>query len=105
MVTWHCVKGVQIRGFFWSVFFRIWIESGDLLRKFTYLVQICKNTDQKKLRIRIFGFLDLLHNVFSAKLQIQTLALCTSGAYSHKSYKIDRSGFPFHVLIIKLPRL
>ena len=39
-------------GFFWSVFFRIWIESGDLLRKFTYLVQICKNTDQKKLRIR-----------------------------------------------------
>ena len=30
----HCVKSVQIRGFFWSVFSRIRTEYGDLLRKF-----------------------------------------------------------------------
>ena len=30
----HCVKSVQIRVFFWSVFSRIRTEYGDLLRKF-----------------------------------------------------------------------
>ena len=28
----HCVKSVQIRSFFWSVFSCIWTEYGDLLR-------------------------------------------------------------------------
>ena len=35
--TWtslHCVKSVQIRKFFWSVFFCIWTKYGDLLSVF-----------------------------------------------------------------------
>ena len=47
----QCVKSVQIRNFFWSVFSCIWTEYDDLLRKFLYSVQVQKNTDQKKLRI------------------------------------------------------
>ena len=38
----HCVKSVQIRSFFWSVFSCIWTG---------YPVRIQGNTDQKKLRI------------------------------------------------------
>ena len=37
--------------FFWSVFTRIWIEYGDLLRKSLYSVRIRVNTAQKRLRI------------------------------------------------------
>ena len=44
----HCVKRVQIRSFFWSVFSRIRTESGELLRKFLYSVRIRENTDRKK---------------------------------------------------------
>ena len=43
----HCVKSDQIRSFFLSVFFRIWTEYGDPLRKY----RIIGNKDQKKLRI------------------------------------------------------
>ena len=46
-----CVKRVQIRSFFWSVFSCIRTEFGDLLRKSPYSVRIQENTDQKKLRI------------------------------------------------------
>ena len=45
----HCAKGVKIWNFFWSVFFRIWTEYGDLLCKFPYSVQMWENLDQKKL--------------------------------------------------------
>ena len=51
----HCVKSVQIRSFFWSVFSCIRTEYGDLLRKSPYSVQIQENTDQKKLRIQAFS--------------------------------------------------
>ena len=37
--------------FFWSVFFRIWTEYGDLRSESPYSVRIWGNTDQKKLRI------------------------------------------------------
>ena len=47
----HCVKSVQIRSFFWSVFSCIRTEYGHLLRKSPYSVQAQENTDQKKLRI------------------------------------------------------
>ena len=47
----HCVKSVQIRNFFWSVFSCIRTKYGDLLRKFPYLIRIQENMDQKKLRI------------------------------------------------------
>ena len=46
------VKSVQIRSFFLSIFFCIWAEYGDLLRKSPYSVRIQENTDQKNLRIR-----------------------------------------------------
>ena len=47
----HCVRSVQIRSFFWSVFFRIRTDYGDLLSKFPSSVRLRENTDQKKLRI------------------------------------------------------
>ena len=50
----HFVKSVQVRSFFWSVFFRIRTEYGDLLRKSLYSVRIRENTDQKKLRVWSF---------------------------------------------------
>ena len=56
----HFVKSVQIRSFVWSVFSRIQIEYGDLLRKFPYSVRIRENTDQKKLRLWIL-FTQRLH--------------------------------------------
>ena len=43
----HCVKSVQIRSFFWSIFSHVWTEYGDL----NYSVQMQQNMDQKKLRI------------------------------------------------------
>ena len=47
----HCLKSVQIRSFFWSVFSRIWTEYGEMLRISPYSVWMWENTDQKKLRI------------------------------------------------------
>ena len=47
----HCVRSVQIRSFFWSVFFRIRTDYGDLLSKFPSSVRLRENTYQKKLRI------------------------------------------------------
>ena len=47
----HCVKSVQIRSFFWSVFSCSRTEYVDLLRKTPYSVRMQENTDQKKLRI------------------------------------------------------
>ena len=47
----HCVKRVQIRSFFWSVFSRIRTEYGEILRISPYSVWMRGNTDQKKLRI------------------------------------------------------
>ena len=54
----HCVKSVQIRSFFWSVFSCIRTEYGDLRSKSPYSVQIQENSDQKKLR-----YLDTFHAV------------------------------------------
>ena len=51
MIMMHCVKNVQIRSFFWSVFPRIRTEYGEILR---YLVRMRENTDQKKLLIWTF---------------------------------------------------
>ena len=49
--AYHCMKSVQIRKFFWSVFSCIRTEYGDLQSKSPYSVQIQQNTDQKKLHI------------------------------------------------------
>ena len=50
----HCVKSVQIRSFFWSVFSRIRAEYGEILCISPYSVQMRENTDQNKLRIWTF---------------------------------------------------
>ena len=47
----YCVKSVQIRSFFWPVFFHIWTEYGEILCISPYSVRMRENTDQKKLRI------------------------------------------------------
>ena len=47
----HCVKSVQIRSVFWSVFSRIWTEYGKILGISPYSVRMREYTDQKKLRI------------------------------------------------------
>ena len=43
----RCVKSVQIRSYFWSVFSCIRIECGDLRSKSPYSIRIQENTDQK----------------------------------------------------------
>ena len=50
----HCVKSVQTRSFFWSLFSCIRTEYGYLLRKSSYLVSIQEKTNQRKLRIWSF---------------------------------------------------
>ena len=44
------MKSVQIRSYFWSVFFCIRTKFGDILRISPYSVRIQENTDQKQLR-------------------------------------------------------
>ena len=51
IINGHCVKSVQIRSFFWSVFSRIRTEYEEILRISPYSVRMRENTDQKKLRI------------------------------------------------------
>ena len=46
-----CVKSVQMRSFFWSIFSCIWTEYGELLSKSPYSVRIQENAGQKKLFI------------------------------------------------------
>ena len=45
------MKSVQTRSFFWSLFYCIRTEYGDLQRKCRYSVWMQENTDQKKLHI------------------------------------------------------
>ena len=63
---WHCVKSVQIRSFFWSVFSCIRTEYGDWRSKSPYSVQIQENADQKKFRIwTLFTQCDLVNTGIS----------------------------------------
>ena len=49
--TEHCVKSVQIRSFFWSLYSRIRTEYGEILRISSYSIRMREYRDQKKLRI------------------------------------------------------
>ena len=71
----HCVKGVQIPSFSWSVFSRIGTGKGDLPRKSPYSVRIRGNTDQKK---SVFGNVSQSVCVFGLK----------EGRYQNISIKI-----------------
>ena len=45
--TIHCLKSVQIRSYFWSIFSRIRTEYREILGIFPYSVRMQENTDQK----------------------------------------------------------
>ena len=47
----HCVKSVQIRSFFWSVFPHIRTEYGEIRSISPYSVGMRENTNQKNIRI------------------------------------------------------
>ena len=51
LCLYHCVKSVQMRSFFYSVFPCIRTEYGDLWSRSPYSVRIQEITDQTKLRI------------------------------------------------------
>ena len=59
-----CVKTVQVRNFFWSVFPCTLTEYGDLFLKSLYLARIQENTDQKKFRIWILFTKYLRSNLY-----------------------------------------
>ena len=79
----HCVKCVQIRSFFWSVFSRIRTEYGEIRSISPYSVRMRENTHQKKLRI---------WTLFSSDSQISRYALIVlvpaAWQYDTNSYKI-----------------
>ena len=54
----HCVKSVQIRSFFWSLFSCILTKYGEIWSITPYSVQMRQNTDQKKT-----PYLDTFHAV------------------------------------------
>ena len=58
-LDYHCVECVQVRSFFWSVFFRIWTEYGEIWSISPYSVRMQENTDQKKTL-----YLDTFHAVY-----------------------------------------
>ena len=60
----HCMKSVQIRSFFWSVFSCIWTEYEDFRSKSPYSVRRRENTDQKKVRIWTLFSQCLLNGLF-----------------------------------------
>ena len=67
---WHCVKSVQIRSFFWSVFSRILTEYGEILRISACSVRMQENTDQKNY---VFGHIS--HSATFHKIEIWLLVV------------------------------
>ena len=74
----HCVKSVQIRSNFWSVFSRIRTEYGEIP---TYSVRMQENTDRKLLRI------GTLHAVFIVVSQRNSQDLL--GIWSYMIWKFQ----------------
>ena len=101
--TQHCVKSVQIRSFFWSVFSCIWTEYGDLRSKYPYSVRMQENTDQKKLRIwTIFtqckeNSLNILKKQYKMPFSNCVIVNCRTSRYQKEksSFKLPTSNFIF----------
>ena len=89
----YCVKNVQIRSFFWSVFPHIRTEYRDIFRISPYSVRIWQNTDQKKLRIWTLFMQCTLSPIQTRKLRINTWLSLNS---------LPCLGSWFHSLIFKL---
>ena len=75
----HTVQRVQIRSFFWSVFFSIRTEYGDLRSKSLYLVRIPKNEYQK-------------NSVFGHVSRSVTLRLLNLEKYYNKAMPSNKAG-------------
>ena len=74
----YCVKSVQIRSYFWSVFSCIWTEYGNLLRKFS------PNT--RKCGPEITTYLDTFHAVCAYTSWIFKIASCVENALKSDTY-------------------
>ena len=58
----HCVKSVQIRSYFWSVFSRIWTEYGEILR--TIILQNCHNFVRRDTCVYVLIYsIKCIHNI------------------------------------------
>ena len=85
------MKSVQIQSFFWSVFFCIRTEYGDLLCKSPYSVWIREKTDKKKLRTwKLFTqcnakwwFLNVYCSSYSCKQRFFFYIDVVSGCFTH----------------------
>ena len=92
----HCVKSVQIRSIFWSVFSRIWTEYGEILRISPYSARMWENTDQKILRIWT-----LFRQWFIIKIHLWYI--CDSSKYwnicrnTTITFQEKKTGFQFYV--------
>ena len=86
----HCVKNVQIRSFFWSVFSCIWNDHGDLVRNFriqskcepektSYLDNLCSVFIGYKIEALVS---DSIHNY----IQSYTFPFCTPSTYSWQKF-------------------
>ena len=87
MGSWHCVKSVQIRNFFWSVFSYIRTEYEDLRSTFFWSVFSCIQAEYGNLRSRFFWFVfsciqsKYRKNKDQKKLRIWTLFTQSDGRY------------------------
>ena len=94
----HCVKSVQMRSFFWSVFFFIWAEHGDLLRKYPYSVWMRENTDQKKLCIwTLFHAVDSWDICDTSARNLPKITFCEKA--------VLKCQFALRILIFKLCKI
>ena len=84
----HCVKSVQIRSIFWSMFSRIRTEYGEILRISPYSVRMRKDTDQKKIRIWILFTQWCLQPVIISRLSstfyVSTIKSCLKEIWTKK---------------------
>ena len=81
----HCVKSVQIRSFFWSVFSRIRTEYGEKRSISPYSVRIQENSDQEKRRIwtLLTQWIKYIINLFSTNFR--TTWSCSRSSFTRVS--------------------
>ena len=95
----HCVKSVQIQGFFWSVFSCIWTEYRDLRSKSPDSVQIQKIWTRKN---SVFGHFNAVSDRSTSSLSIGSISWKVSidGFLLEPSSKASKTPVLFHPLSI-----
>ena len=106
-----CLKSIQMRSFFWSVFFHVRTEYGDLRSKSPYPVRIRENMDQKKLRIwKLFTYTTKLGRILTLRRRYRTqtpkssLTFCKTLVFFSVLYSTIKSNFD-HSLLLDLPQV